>query len=56
MARYRLEYRKDGARAHVHEFTASSDSEAIRLSEDVAGPMEMELWCGDRMVKAFERR
>jgi hypothetical protein len=38
---------------HAHEFEATSDGEAIRLSEAWREGHRMELWCRDRRVRCW---
>ena len=53
MADYRLYHIRDGHFRGVDHVEAMDDGAAIRTAAALVGEKAAELWCGDRMVRAF---
>ena len=56
MARYRIHYLADGRIVHAQPFDAPDDALAIKLTEDAASTLRMELWCAQRRVRAWPEK
>lgn len=54
MAYDRVRYTAPKAAPHFDEFEAGNDIEAVRIATRMVRAHPAELWCGDRMVIAFE--